>query len=120
MPPGESQAIEIPVASAAQISAAMATAKPGDVLVMADGTWTNQAITFAGSGSSAAPITLRPQTPGGVRLNGTSRLTINGNWLIVDGLRFDGGALSDGSDGCSNHDSKHPFRLPSSRRPGPK
>jgi poly(beta-D-mannuronate) lyase len=86
-------AAEYFVSSAAQISSAMATAQPGDVLTMLDGTWTNQRISFAGVGTSAAPITLRAQTPGQVLLNGNSKINISGNWLVVDGLKFEGGAL---------------------------
>jgi len=89
-----SGATEYFVSSAAQIATAMQTAQPGDVLTMTDGNWTNQRIQFAGVGTSAAPITLRAQTPGGVKLNGNSKINISGDWLVVDGLRFEGGALA--------------------------
>jgi poly(beta-D-mannuronate) lyase len=72
----------------------MQTAQPGDVITMLDGTWTNQRIQFAGNGTSVAPITLRAQTPGQVVLNGNSKINISGNWLVVDGLNFEGGALA--------------------------
>src|SRR5262245_54055066 len=91
---GISFATEFLVSSAAQISTAMQTAKAGDVLVMTNGTWSNQNITFAGNGNSSQPITLRAQTPGQVLLNGSSKLSINGDWLVVDGLRFEGGSLT--------------------------
>lgn len=87
-------ATEYIVSSAAQIAAAMQTAQPGDVLTMTNGTWTNQRIQFAGHGSSGAPITLRAQTPGQVILNGNSKINISGDWLMVDGLKFQGGALA--------------------------
>src|SRR5690242_9856681 len=87
------RATEYLVSSAAQIATAMQTAQPGDVLTMTNGTWTNQRIQFAGSGTSGAPITLRAQTPGQVLLNGNSKINISGNCLVVDGLNFDGGAL---------------------------
>jgi poly(beta-D-mannuronate) lyase len=83
--------------NASQITAALAVAGPGDVVVMADGVWTNQSITFADNGTSTSPVTLRAQTPGQVILNGASKLSINGNWLVVDGLRFEAGALTGGS-----------------------
>jgi poly(beta-D-mannuronate) lyase len=89
-------AAEYLVASASQIASRLATAQPGDTLVMADGTWTNQRIQFAALGTAAAPITLRAQTPGGVVLNGNSKINISGSHLIVDGLRFEGGALAEG------------------------
>jgi poly(beta-D-mannuronate) lyase len=72
----------------------MQTAQPGDILTMTNGTWTNQRIQFAGSGTSSLPITLRAQTPGQVVLNGNSKINISGNWLVVDGLDFQGGALA--------------------------
>ncbi len=86
-------AAEFFVTSAADIASTLPNVQPGDALVMADGTWTNQQIQFAAIGSSSMPITLRAETPGGVILNGNSSLNISGDWLVADGLRFDGGAL---------------------------
>ena len=43
------RATEYFVSSAAQITTAMQTAQPGDILTMTDGTWTNQRIQFAGN-----------------------------------------------------------------------
>ncbi len=83
--------------NASQVSSAMNSAGPGDTVIMTDGVWTNQNIDFAGFGTSSNPITLRPQTPGGVTLNGDSTLSISGDWLVADGLNFDGGALSSGN-----------------------
>ena len=88
------QATEYFVSSAAQITTAMQTAQPGDILTMTNGTWTNQRIQFAGNGTSSLPITLRAQTPGQVILNGNSKINISGNWLVADGLKFQGGALA--------------------------
>jgi poly(beta-D-mannuronate) lyase len=88
------QATEYFVSSAAQISTAMQTAQPGDILTMTNGTWTNQRIQFAGNGTSSLPITLRAQTPGQVVLNGNSKINMSGNWLVADGLKFQGGALA--------------------------
>lgn len=96
VPAAHAGAAEILVSSAAQITAALATAQPGDTLVMTDGTWTDQYIQFATNGTAANPITLRAQTPGRVILNGTSRLDISGANLVVDGLTFRGGAIASG------------------------
>src|SRR6476646_6320090 len=92
--PMNSVATEYLVSSAAQIATAMQTAQPGDILTMTNGTWTNQRIQFAGNGTSSLPITLRTQTPGQVVLNGNSKINISGNWLVADGLKFQGGALT--------------------------
>lgn len=85
------------VSNASQINTAMQSAQPGDTLIMANGTWTNEQINFAGFGNAANPITLRAETPGQVILNGSSRLSISGDSLVVDGLNFVGGALSSGN-----------------------
>ncbi len=86
-----------PASGAAGITAALSSAGPGDTITMGNGTWTNQQISFATDGTSGNPITLRAETPGSVILNGNSTLDISGDWLVVDGLKFEGGALSDGS-----------------------
>jgi poly(beta-D-mannuronate) lyase len=78
-----------PVTSAGQIASAMATAKPGDTLSMAAGTWMNQAIVFQGNGDSLRPIVLCASVPGQVILSGASSLRIAGSWLIADGMRFE-------------------------------
>lgn len=78
-----------PVSSAAQISATMAAAQPGDTLLMASGTWANALIVFQGTGDSLRPIVLRAAEPGQVVITGASSLRIGGRWLVVDGLRFE-------------------------------
>ena len=79
------------VKSPADINTAMASAQPGDTLLMASGLWSNAAVTFKGNGAVGNPIVLAAEAPGSVILNGTSTLRISGSWLVVDGLRFVGG-----------------------------
>jgi len=79
-------AAEHRVSSAADIARVSDKLKPGDTLVMADGTWTNQAIVFQGHGTAKQPITLRAATPGKVILVGQSSVTIDGEHLVVSGL----------------------------------
>lgn len=87
------------VSSADQITSTLNNlAGPGDTLIMTNGTWTNETINFFDNGTAGNPITLRAETPGQVILNGSSTLNISGDWLVADGLRFEGGALSDGSN----------------------
>jgi hypothetical protein len=90
----QAEAAEYMVSSAAQITSTMQIAQPGDTLIMTDGIWNNQRINFNGFGNSANHLTLRAQTPGGVLLNGNSKIRISGDWLVVDGLKFEGGALA--------------------------
>lgn len=83
--------------SAAELSEVCLTIQQGDIVVLADGTYTDQHFTFMGEGTSEHPITLRAETSGKTILNGSSRLSIAGEYLIVDGLLFLGGALESGS-----------------------
>jgi poly(beta-D-mannuronate) lyase len=87
------------VSSASQISSVMTSqAHAGDTLTMTSGTWTNQQIIFQGNGTSAQPILLQSQGGyGSVILTGTSTLRIAGNYLIVDGLKFQNGYSSSGA-----------------------
>jgi len=82
-------AAEHKVSTPADIAAAAKTAAPGDVLLMADGTWRDAKIVFQAEGTSAQPITLRAESPGRVVLTGESWLRMAGKHLVVDGLRFE-------------------------------
>lgn len=93
--------------SAAEISSALQSAQPGDTILMADGTWTNQSITMSTNGTSALPITLRAQTPGRVFLNGSSKLTISGGYVVADGLRFQDGTMTSGNIVSFTSSSSH-------------
>jgi Chondroitinase B len=91
------RATDFLVHNASEISTAVGQSQPGDTITMADGTWTDQNITFNDTGSAAKPITLRAQTPGRVLLNGNSKISIGGNFTVVDGLRFQDGTLTSGN-----------------------
>ena len=89
------RATDYPVSTVAQINAALATAQPGDTITLTNKVWQDADILFKQNGTPANPITLRAQTPGEVILAGTSRLRIAGHWLVVEGLRFQFGAVYD-------------------------
>ncbi|HEV8604436.1 MAG TPA: polysaccharide lyase 6 family protein [Tepidisphaeraceae bacterium] len=79
------------VSSAADIAAALPNTKPGDTLLLSDGTWTDQTILFKADGQPEKTITLRATTPGKVILTGKSSLKIDGQYLLVSGLYFKDG-----------------------------
>jgi poly(beta-D-mannuronate) lyase len=92
------------VASAEEIARLVELLRPGDALVLADGTWEDQRITFRGQGTADAPITLRARTPGKVLLVGQSSLSVEGEHLVVSGLHFgEGAALKDGVKVAGRH-----------------
>ena len=78
------------VASGAELDRAVAAARPGDQIVFARGTYRDIRLSFAGSGSEAAPITLRAETAGQTIFQGRSQLIIAGDWLVASGFRFEG------------------------------
>jgi poly(beta-D-mannuronate) lyase len=84
------------VRNAAEVSAALRQASPGDTVVLSEGTWKDQYLQLTGHGKKDAPITMRPQVKGKVVLTGNSRLDISGSWLVAEGLRFENGALEQG------------------------
>ena len=70
------------------------TLNPGDIVILQDGVYDSDArIKFkAGtSGTGALPITFRPQTPGGVKFTGGLKMSIGGDYLIIDGFHWKGG-----------------------------
>jgi poly(beta-D-mannuronate) lyase len=77
---------EFRVSTAAEISNVLGKLRPGDAVVMADGTWKDQEIKLRGEGTSENPITLRAESPGKVILTGESSLTIEGEDVVVSGL----------------------------------
>ncbi len=79
------------VESNEELETALAEAKPGDVVIMANGKWENIAIKITQSGTEKQPITLRAETPGKVFIQGTSDLQLGGEYIMVDGLYFTNG-----------------------------
>lgn len=84
-------AANVTVSTVAQITASLTTNAPGDTIILTNKVWQDADILFKKNGTAANPITLRAQTPGQVILSGSSRLRISGNWLVVEGLRFQNG-----------------------------
>ncbi len=80
-----------------EFNTAVKAAKAGDTIVLANGKWENVKLSFYGSGTAEAPITLRAETPGKVTLEGQSQLEIGGEYLVVDGLVFVNGYTTSGS-----------------------
>ena len=66
-------------------------AEPGDVIELANGTWTDFEILFTGQGTEESPITLTAEEKGKVTISGKSNLRIAGKHLVVSGLVFKNG-----------------------------
>lgn len=86
------RARDISVSSPEDLSAAVAAAQPGDALVLARGTWRDAKLSFNARGLPEKPVTLRAETPGETIFTGASELVIDGEHLVVSGLKFQGNA----------------------------
>lgn len=69
-------------------SAAMKLVQPGDMIVLANGTWKDFDLVLEAEGTAERPIYLVAEDPGSVILSGQSSLRIGGRHLIVSGLVF--------------------------------
>jgi hypothetical protein len=79
----------INVSSIPQMQTAINNSTQGDIIVLADGTYLNNTINLG-----ASYITVRSATPGGVFLNGTNSINIDGNHNTFSGFQFTSGAIS--------------------------
>lgn len=74
-----------------QFREAVQNAKPGDHIVLANGTWYDFEIRFTTSGAPDRPVVLTAETQGQVILSGQSNLCLGGDHLVVSGLVFKNG-----------------------------
>ena len=71
----------------------MAKARPGDEVVIKNGTYSNWSVTVEANGSKEKPIVIRPETPGGVIFTSDGVLkkpmfTLSGSHIDFDGFSF--------------------------------
>ena len=81
-------ATEIHVTSMTALQSAINGASAGDTIILANGTYTNSTLTIGKSN-----ITVKSATPGGVYLNGTQSIIINGNYVTFSGFQFTSGNI---------------------------
>ena len=74
-----------------EFNLAVAKAKPGTTIVLANGVWNNAELLLEAQGTADNPITLTVEETGKVILSGASNLRIAGDYLIVKGLVFKNG-----------------------------
>ncbi|MFI1743580.1 chondroitinase-B domain-containing protein [Thalassobellus sediminis] len=74
-----------------QLQIAINKAKAGDEIVLKNGVWKDVEIDFIGQGTEENPIILRAETDGEVFIEGVSKLTFGGEYLVVSGLHFRNG-----------------------------
>ena len=85
---GRASAVETLVTNQEEYRDAVRRAQPGDVIMLANGTWRDFEILFTGNGEPGRPITLTAETKGQVVISGQSNLRLAGSHLVVSGLVF--------------------------------
>lgn len=70
------------------VAKALSTAKPGDVITVKDGVYSDVKLKWLATGQEGKPITVRAEHPGGVVVTGLSCLQIAADWLTVEGFHF--------------------------------
>ena len=88
---GGATAAEYRATSADEFKKVMPLAKPGDVIVLGRGTWTDAELQVSAEGTDAAPITVRAETPGQIVLTGKSSVEIVGSYVVLSGVALRGG-----------------------------
>jgi hypothetical protein len=82
------KAATINVSSVPALQTAINNASAGDVIILANGTYLNNTLNIGKNN-----ITVKSATPGGVFLNGTNDININGNFITFSGFQFTSGDI---------------------------
>lgn len=77
---------EVGVSDPESARKAVLAAKPGDVVVLAEGEWKDADLRFDGEGTADQPIMIRAEEPGKTVITGASRVRLGGTHLVVSGL----------------------------------
>lgn len=62
---------------------------PGEVVTIPDGEYSNLLLNIKTSGQSGKPITLKAENPGKVILKNASGISVSGDYVRIEGLRFE-------------------------------
>ncbi|MCC8143363.1 MAG: hypothetical protein LIO97_05335, partial [Tannerellaceae bacterium] len=66
-----------------ELPAKLSNARPGDTLLIANGTYTDKEIRLAGKGTADKPIVIKAQDNGKVYVEGVSNLRLAGDYLVI-------------------------------------
>lgn len=82
------QATTITVSNEGELKVANSAAKPGDVIILKNGTWNNIHMSLDCTGTASQPITFKAEKNGKVLISGNSSLSLGGSFLVIQGLYF--------------------------------
>lgn len=70
---------------------AVSTVKPGDTILLADGTYKNLRLSVTTDGTNNKMITIKAQNPGKAYISGNSAIELRGDYIHLSGLYFKDG-----------------------------
>lgn len=79
------------VNSVEEFTTAIEQAKPGDYIVLANGTWTDTELKFSANGTEGNPIYIVAEEKGKVFFEGQSNVKMGGEYLHLEGIVFRNG-----------------------------
>jgi poly(beta-D-mannuronate) lyase len=102
------RATEYVVGTTYEFEIAVTKVKAGDFIIWKDGLYSDVKIDFSplSNGTSEKRIFLKAQTAGKVSFSGSSQLFISGNYLVVEGLLFEGKCTLETNENVINFKSK--------------
>ena len=71
---------------------AAATVKPGDTILLTDGTYRDLRLTVTADGTGDKMITIKAQNPGKAYISGNSAIELRGDFIHLSGLYFKDGS----------------------------
>ena len=71
---------------------ATATVKPGDTILLSDGTYRDLRLTITADGTGDKMITIKAQNPGKAYISGNSAIELRGDFIHLSGLYFKDGS----------------------------
>lgn len=102
------EATEYLVGTTYEFESILTKVKAGDFIIWKNGIYSDIKIDFSplSNGTSEKPIVLKAQTAGKVSFSGSSQLFISGNYLVVEGLLFEGKCTLENNENVINFKSK--------------
>ncbi len=79
------------VSTPKDLKTAVAKAKPGDTILLANKEWKDAVMQVSGKGTAQKPIIIMPENKTSVLISGLSSLNIGGEFLIIKGFHFKNG-----------------------------
>ncbi|MBT4822680.1 MAG: hypothetical protein HON70_43635, partial [Lentisphaerae bacterium] len=77
------------VRTPSELAKALAAAAPGSEVIIANGVYNGWRVSFTSDGTAGQPVTIRPQTPGGVTFRLHCELRIKADHVVFKGFRFE-------------------------------